>query len=115
MALPENVNTITVTGTYTDFLGNAASGTVAFTPSSSELMDSAASTMLDAVPIVATLDANGHFSVVLPCTDNTTLAPAGWAYQVIETVHGTRSYSITLPHTLGETVDISTLTPASGV
>jgi hypothetical protein len=115
MALPANVVTITVTGTYTDFQGNAASGTVAFTPTSSELMDPGASTMLDAVPIVATLDANGHFSVVLPCTDNTTLGPAGWNYTVTEQVHGTRSYNINLPHTLGTTVDISSLAPSTGV
>lgn len=115
MALPANITTITVTGTYTDFQGNAASGTVAFTPSSSELMDPGASTMLDAVPIVATLDSTGHFSVTLPCTDNATLGPAGWTYQVVETVHGIRTYNIDLPHTLGASVDISAVAPATGV
>lgn len=115
MTLPENITTITITGTYLDFQGNAASGTVAFTPSASELMDTAAPAMLDAVPIIATLDSNGHFSVVVPCTDNANLGPAGWNYVVTETIHGIRSYSVNVPHTLGSSVDIATLAPASGV
>lgn len=115
MALPGNIVTITVTGTYTDFLGNAANGTIAFTPTASELLDPAATTMLDAVPIVATLDSNGHFSVVLPCTDNTTLLPGSWEYTVTETIHGIRSYQILLPHTLGASVDISAVAPQTGV
>jgi hypothetical protein len=104
-----------VTGTYVDFAGNAASGTIAFTPTASELLDPGSSTMLDAIPIVATLDTNGHFSVVLPCTDNTTLYPTAWTYTVTETIHGIRSYQISLPHTLGATVDISAVAPQSGV
>lgn len=115
MALPGNIVTITVTGTYQDFAGNAASGSVAFTPTAGELMDTGASTMLDAIPLVATLDSNGHFSLVLPCTDNTTLFPSGWSYTVTEQVHGIRSYQILLPHTLGSTVDISAVAPQQGV
>lgn len=115
MALPGNINTITVTGTYTDFAGNAAAGTVAFIPSASELLDPGATTMLDAIPLVATLDANGHFSITLPCTDNATLYPGGWTYQVTETIHGIRSYEISLPHTLGASVDISAVAPQTGV
>lgn len=115
MALPGNITTITVTGTYLDFQGNAAAGTIAFTPTASELLDPGATTMLDAVPIVATLDTNGHFSLVLPCTDNTTLLPGGFTYTVVETIHGIRSYQVSLPHTLGSTVDISVVAPQTGV
>lgn len=115
MALPNNLTTITVTGTYLDFYGNPLSGMVSFTPTSTELMDATAPAMLDAEPVVETLDVDGHFSVVLPCTDNADLAPAGWAYTVVEQIHGTRTYQITLPHTLGSSVDIATLAPVTGV
>lgn len=115
MPLPGNITTITLTGTYVDFQGNPGTGTVALTPTSSELLDPADTTMIDAVPIIVTLDSNGHFSLTLPCTDNTALFPAGWVYQVTENVHGLRSYQISLPHTLGSTVDISTVAPETGV
>jgi len=115
MPLPSNIVTITVTGTYQDFYGNALSGMVSFTPTSTELMDVAAPAFLDAEPVVATLDVNGHFSVVLPCTDNANLAPAGWAYTVVEQVHGTRTYQVNLPHTLGSSVDLAAVAPVTGV
>lgn len=115
MTLPGNINVITVTGTYEDFAGNPASGTIAFTPTAPELLDAGATTMLNAMPMVATLDNTGHFSITLPCTDNTTLAPGQWSYLVTETIHGIRTYSILLPHTLGASVDISQVAPPTGV
>jgi len=114
MPLPGNINTITVTGTYVDFNGVAMSGSVTFTPPA-ELIDVAGTTFLSPGPITEQLDSNGHFSVVLPCTDNANLAPQGWVYIVTENVRGLRSYPLTLPHTLGSTVDLSTIAPASQV
>ena len=113
MPLPSNVTTRTVTGTYVDFAGVAMSGSVTFTPPD-ELIDSAASVFLSAGPIVCELDQNGHFSVVLPCTDNPSIG-VGWVYLVTENVRGLRSYTIELPHTLPNPVDLSALAPATGV
>jgi hypothetical protein len=109
MALPGNLQTITVTGTYLDSTGVALSGTISFTPPP-ELVDVATAIMY-AAPVTATLDSNGEFTVTLICTDNGTLAPAGWSYTVNEAIKGNRSYSIFVPHTLGSTVDISSLVP----
>jgi hypothetical protein len=113
MPLPNNVTTITVTGTYLDFTGTPMSGSVTFTPPV-ELIDVAQSTFLSAGPITVQLDSNGHFSQVLPCTDGAALAPAGWSYIVTENVRGLRTYPIALPHTLGSTVDLSTIAPVTG-
>lgn len=109
MPLPSNLQTITLTGTYLDSTGAALSGTISFTPPP-ELVDVATAIMY-AAPVTATLDSSGHFSVTLICTDNSTLAPAGWGYTVQEAIKGNRSYTIFVPHTYGSTVDISSLVP----
>ena len=109
MPLPSNLQTITLTGTYLDSTGAALSGTISFTPPP-ELVDVATAIMY-AAPVTANLDSSGHFSVTLICTDNSTLAPAGWGYTVQEAIKGNRSYTIYVPHTYGSTVDISSLVP----
>lgn len=109
MPLPSNLQTITVTGTYLDSTGAALSGTISFVPPP-ELVDVATAIMY-AAPVTATLSSNGTFSVTLICTDNSTLAPAGWGYTVTEAIKGNRSYTIYVPHTLGSSVDISSLVP----
>ena len=111
MALPGDITTIILTGTYLDMEGNPRSGTVTLTPSTPILVDTSSSTILGAVPVTVALNSSGAFSVVLPCTSG--LLPSGWLWGVTEAVSGTsqRSYSIALPSTLGSTVDISTLTP----
>jgi hypothetical protein len=114
MPLPGNVTTITVTGTYIDFTGQAMTGSITFTPPA-ELIDASGTTLLSPGPVTLQLDSNGHFSVVLPCTDNVNLLPLGWVYVVTENVRGLRSYPLALPHTLGSTVDLSTIAPASQV
>jgi hypothetical protein len=113
MALPGDITTIILTGTYLDMQGNARSGTVTFTPNTPILVDSSTPTILGAIPVTVSLNASGVFSVVLPCTSG--LSPSGWVWQVVENVSGapSRSYAIALPSTLGSTVDISTLTPVA--
>ncbi len=114
MALPGDIATIILTGTYLDMSGNARSGSVTFTPSTPILVDSGSPTILGGIPVIVALTA-GAFSVVLPCTSG--LSPSGWAWNVTESISGApqRSYSIALPHSLGSTVDLSTLTPAGAV
>jgi hypothetical protein len=108
--LPGDIETIILTGTYLDTGGNPRSGTVTFAPSTPILVDSDSESIIGGSVTVA-LDDAGQFSVTLPCTSG--LLPSGWLWQVTESVSGTgqRVYSVALPHTLGSTVDISTLTP----
>lgn len=112
MALPEDIATIILTGTYLDMQGNPRSGTVTFAPSTPILVDSSSSTILGGLAVTEAL-ASGAFSVTLPCTSG--LTPSGWVWEVQENVSGAaeRSYYIALPSTLGSTVDVSTLTPVS--
>lgn len=116
MAIPANLTTITVTGTYVDPAGNAIAGTVSFT-APADICDAAGPGVIPPVPNTQTLSA-GSFSVVLVCTDNAALSPTGWAYTYTETFTAlgySKTYSIPLPHTLGSTVDISALIPTSTV
>ena len=110
MPLPGDINTITVTGTYLNPTGSAMQGTVSFVPSTPILVDTVGSVVLGGVGTTVALT-SGAFSVVLPCTGQ--LTPANWTYKVTETLSGLppRSYSVSIPHSLGSTVDISTLSP----
>ena len=113
MALPGNVNAITVTGTFLTPAGAAATGTVTFTPSVSTLIDSAGHAIL-ASPVTATLNGSGQISQALACTDNGTLTGAPFTYSVTVALGGLPGSAYpgkSLPHTLGASVDLSTLLP----
>jgi hypothetical protein len=111
VSLPGGLNTITVTGSYTDITGAALAGSVVFTPTSA-VTDAAGKAILGATSVVEPLNSLGAFSVVLPCTDNTGLTPVGWGYTVTVNVPGAQGTitPVYLPHALGTTVDISALT-----
>lgn len=110
MPLPSGIQTITVYGTFLDSFGNPQSGNVIFQPPP-QLIDPGSS-IIYGKPTSANLDSSGHFSVTLVCTDNPSLVPVGWHYTVVEQIGGvSRSYPIYLPHTLGSSVDLSTVTP----
>lgn len=111
MALPGDINTIIVTGTYLTPAGAAMSGTVSFVPSTPILVDTVGTVLLGGVGTTVALNGSGAFSVVLPCTGQ--LTPGNWSYTVTETIGGLspRSYSVSVPHSLGSTVDISSLSP----
>lgn len=111
MALPGDITTITVTGTYLTAAGTALSGMVTFTPSTPVIVDTTGSVILGGVGITVALSPAGSFSVVLPNTGQ--LLPGGWSYTVTENIGGLqpRSYSISIPHSLGTTVDLSAVTP----
>jgi len=114
MGFPAGASTITVTGAFpAPAAGTARAGRVVFTPSA-RLVDSTQKAIYSGAGS-ATLDADGEFSIVLLCTDDTDVQPAGWRWRVDEQPSGgTRAtYWISLPSTLGATVDLSTLAPAS--
>ena len=114
MPFPSGATTITVTGTFpAPVAGTARAGTVVFTPSA-VLVDSTQKAIYSGAGTV-TLDATGKFSTTLLCTDDTDVQPTGWRWRVDEQPTGgqRRTYWISLPSTLGATVDLSTLAPVS--
>jgi len=114
MALPAGITTITVTGYYTTIGGASLGGAVAFSPSS-QLTDAAGNVVFGLDPVVAPVNAQGQFLVTLPCTDNAGLTPAGWSYTVEVAVPGIdpKPFTILLPSSLGPSVQLSALEPAS--
>ncbi len=113
MALPGNVNTITVTGTFLTPSGSPATGTVTFTPSAATFTDSAGEVILTA-PVTAGLNGSGVISQVLACTDNSNLSGTPFTYTVtvaLDGLPGSAYPGKSLPHSLGSTVDLSALLP----
>ena len=107
MALPGNITLITVTGQYLDFQGAAIDGQVKFYPSQ-VLIDSAADRII--IPTVITEDlVAGSFSVSIPITNDPDVSPANFTYLYEESFEGGATYIISLPSSLGGSVDISDL------
>jgi hypothetical protein len=111
MALSPDLSTITLTGTYVDLEGNPIAGRVTFTPQSI-LKDTDQNQIIINSTISATLNGSGSFSVVLPTTDDTDVAPTPFAYAVEEVFSGGRSFFITIPTGGASTLDIADLAPA---
>jgi hypothetical protein len=108
MALPGNLSTITLTGTYIDFTGGAIAGQVQITLSD-VLINSAADRIIIPSTITAVLDVNGSFSLTVPVTDDPDINPAAFSYTFDEAFLGGSSYTITLLSSLGASVDITDL------
>lgn len=119
MALPPNVDLVTVTGTYVGLDGTPASGTVTFSSSNKTwLNDATAPATLLPNPIVATLDEAGHFSVQVPATNDSDIQPNGWTYDVAENLHlgavpYVRNYAI--PAATGVDFDLAEVAPVSPI
>ena len=110
--LPGPVTTITVTGKFCDPEGDPVSGVVTFTPTN-PLTDISGELIITGAPIVCPLDGTGSFTQALACTDDPVLAPVPFLYAVIFAIPYTTEspFTITLPRSLGSTVDISALAP----
>jgi hypothetical protein len=102
MPLPPGWPTVQVYGTYLRLDGNPASGSVWFETAQPVVINNALGVPIGVLPRrqIATLDANGHFSINLPCTDGGG-SPTGWTYQVSEKFDGGQpDYSIEVPQAL---------------
>jgi hypothetical protein len=109
MALPSNLSTITITGQYLNFQGAPILGQVKIYPSTL-LIDQAAKDII--VPATITTDLNktdGTFSVTVPITNDPDATPLNFTYAFEEAFVGGSTYFISLPSSLGSTVDISAL------
>ena len=111
MALTADLSTITLTGTYVDLEGNPVSGSVRFSPQSI-IKDTDQNQIIINAPITATLNGSGSFSVVLPVTDDTDVAPIPFAYGVEEIFSGGRTFFITIPGGGAASQDIADFAPA---
>jgi len=111
VALTADLSTITLTGTYVDLKGDAVSGFVRFTPQSI-IKDTDQNQIIINNSIEATLNGSGVFSVVLPVTDDSDVAPIPFAYGVEEVFSGGRTFFITIPGGGASTQDIADFAPA---
>ena len=101
MALPASLSTVTVIGTYVDLQGNPVRGSLIITPQTI-LKETAANVIIIPVKIQKTFDATGSFSVVLPVTSDTDVAPIPFIYTLEENFSGGRTFQISLPYRLPE-------------
>ena len=113
MALPSNITTIVLTGQYLDFEGQPIAGQVKIYPSK-VLIDSAADRII--IPYTLTADlVNGAFSLTVPITNDVDISPLAFTYYFEESFTGGSTYQISLPASLGSTVDIATIREAAVV
>jgi len=111
MALPATFDTLTVKGSYLDFLGlpPADGSTIDFEPNVSALKHNSSDTIIFSAKRSVTLAADGTFSIVLPVTTDPDVTPT-FQYNVTENIKGaaTRKYVVDFPVALaGTTVDLS--------
>ena len=113
MPFPGDLTTITVTASYPNIAGQPQSGLVKFDPQQ-PIADSTGDVILTGAVVQKVY--NGVMQpVILPCTDNLT-SPTNFQYKITETFGTqTRSYYVYLPHSLGSTVDLSSLSPVEPV
>ena len=117
MALPGNVTTVVVLGTFLTPEGNPSTGTITFTPSR-WLNNPGANVAIPDSSVTKTLGTAGNFSVTLPVTDDTDLTPANWYYTVSEIIDGvSQSYDILLPGSAATngTVYLADIVPAAAL
>ena len=115
MALPTNITTVTLSGTYIDLQGNPIRGQVKFTPRT-VLVDADQDTILISASLTVSLDDYGSFTVVLPATDDPDTNPTGFTYKVEESFSGGRTFDIQLPkaQTVVNLADIVPAQPSTG-
>jgi len=104
---------ITVTATYLNPDGSAASGKV--TLALSEPIANA-NVIYHVQPQIATLNGDGTISQPLVANDDTATTPTGSFYTVTEDIEDApqREYVVVIPHAASDaTVDLSTLMPST--
>jgi len=105
---------ITVTGTYEDPIGDPAEGRVTFKLTST-MRQPAGNLTIVPTDVVATLDGDGEFSIVLPANNDSGTVPSGVGYEVTERIRGAalNKYFISIDKdAIGDTVDLADLVPS---
>ena len=115
MALPDDLDTVEITGRWVGLDGQPSAGRVTLTPTADRLVSVATETTIIGVPITIPLDAHGAMRAEVPVTDDPDIAGGPWYYTV--TVQASRrSYSFPLVVPTGsEPIDLADYTPPTGV
>lgn len=110
MALPGNLTLRAVEGTYLNLDGTPLTGSVEFTIEPI-LTDPTAKVVIVPTPLIAKLDANGHFSKMVLTTDDPDTDPTGFRYKVVEKFTGAvgRTFFLDVPGNSAEPIDLSTV------
>ena len=109
MALGANINTVTITGNYVDYEGNAIQGQVRFTLGD-VLRSGIDDQMVAPSSVVVALNA-GAFTVTLPATNDPDVVPNPFTYTVEESFPGGRTYTISIPYDTVGSLDLADLSP----
>ena len=109
MALGANINTVTITGNYVDYEGNAIQGQVRFTLGD-VLRSGIDDQMIAPSSVVVALSA-GAFTVTLPATNDPDVVPNPFTYTVEESFPGGRTYTISIPYDTAGSLDLADLSP----
>lgn len=96
MSLPASWSAVRVFGTYLQFDGSPAVGSVTFESAYAVHVDGDDGKPVCVLPRLLTvpLDASGHFETDLPTTDDPDITPTGWAYHVREQIAGGREFDM---------------------
>ena len=114
MALPTSLSTCTVVGTYVDLSGNPVRGSINITPQTI-LKEVTQNMIIMPVVIQKTFDATGSFTVTLPVTSDTDVAPQPFIYTFEENFTGGRTIELALPLSVANTTqNLADLLPALG-
>ena len=109
MALPTNLTSITVTGTYVDYSGAAIAGQVTFTLG--DVLRSGIDNVMVAPSTVVVSLVAGAFSVTLPATNDPDVIPNPYTYTVVESFPGGRTYTISIPYNTVGSLDLADISP----
>lgn len=107
MPLPPNYNTGTVTGTFVTSAGVPVVGYVKFRPPVTRLVNDVYDMVIAPVDHIATLDANGSFSIDLPATNDPDINPLNFTYTVTEYFTNSRGQRYSIPVPMGVVTDLS--------
>jgi hypothetical protein len=115
VALPDDLDTVEITGRWVGLDGQPSAGRVTLAPTAERLVSVATETTIIGVPITLPLDAQGAMHAEVPATDDPDIAGGPWYYTV--TVQASRrSYSFPLVVPTGsEPIDLADYTPPTGV
>ena len=109
MALGANINTVTITGSYVDYEGNAIQGQVRFTLG--DVLRSGIDDQMVAPSSVVVALSAGAFTVTLPATNDPDIVPNPFTYTVEESFPGGRTYTISIPYDTAGSLDLADLSP----
>ncbi len=109
MALAASLTTVSISGNYVDYEGNAIQGQVRFTLGD-VLRNGTDDQMVAPSSVVVALSA-GAFTVTLPATNDPDIIPNPFTYTVEESFPGGRTYTISVPYNSAGTLDLADLSP----